>query len=93
MLYAILSLVIVNLVGIIIYDIPSSRKYVDNKFKFINILNIYKFTIPIFVFSFLSNYLINASKYTLDFYESAEIQNIFGIILRIYTSIYRGEVS
>ncbi len=81
MLYAILSLVIVNLVGIIIYDIPSSRKYVDNKFKFINILNIYKFTIPIFVFSFLSNYLINASKYTLDFYESAEIQNIFGIIL------------
>lgn len=81
MLLAIASLVIINIIGIISYDLPNTNKYIEKSFNLKNIFNIYKVTIPIFVFSFLSNYLINSSKYTLDFYENAETQNIFGILL------------
>lgn len=81
MLIALISLSIVNLMMIIFYDIPNSKKYISNEFDIKNILKIYRKTIPIFIFSFLNIYLINCSKYTLDFYETAQIQNVFGIIL------------
>ncbi|MBE6158953.1 MAG: hypothetical protein E7159_03930 [Firmicutes bacterium] len=76
-----LVLVIVNLLGLIFYDIRNAKKYITNSFKKENLKLIYKLAFPIFVFSFLNLYLANATKYTLDFYDSAEIQNIFGIIL------------
>ena len=76
-----LSLIFINLIGIIVYDIPNSKKYLKNDFKIRNVFNLYKECFPIFVFSFLNIYLVNSSKYTLDYYTTAEIQNIFGIIL------------
>ena len=81
MLYAIYSIVFVNLLSILFYDIPNCKKYINKEYKFKNILHIFKYTFPIFLFSFLNNYLINSSKYTLDFFEPSEIQNIYGIIL------------
>lgn len=78
---AILQLIIINLIGIIFYDYRNSNKYVEKDFKVSNVFDIYKKTLPIFVFTFLSMYLVNASKYTLDHYSTADIQNVFGIIL------------
>ena len=76
-----LALVVVNLIGIIFYDILNSKKYITKKFNKKNLTYIYKKAFPIFIFSFLNIYLVNATKYTLDFYDSPEIQNVFGIIL------------
>jgi len=81
LLTAILSLSVVNLLMIIFYDIPNSKKLISKEFNIKNTLKIFKKTIPIFIFSFLNIYLINSSKYTLDFFAPAKIQNIFGIIL------------
>ena len=78
---ACMSLVIVNLLGVIFYDILNSKKYITNEFKKESLKLIYRLSYPIFIYSFLNIYLVNATKYTLDFYDSAEIQNIFGIIL------------
>ena len=80
-LLSICSLIIVNLVIILLFDIKKNRGYIKGKYNYKNIINILKSTFPIFVFSFLNVYLVNSSKYTLDFICSAEIQNIYGIIL------------
>lgn len=81
MLLSVISIVIMNLLFIIIYDIPNCKKYISTSFDYKNVLKIFKFAFPIFIFSFLNNYIINAAKYTLDYYDTASIQNIFGIIL------------
>ena len=73
--------IIINIIGIIFYDIKNAKKYIEREYKWKNVLAIYKIALPIFIFSFLNVYLVNASKYSLDNYSTAEIQNIFGIIL------------
>ena len=75
------GIIIINLFGILFYDIKNSKDYIENDIKMSNLISLYKKTLPIFIFSFLNIYLVNSTKYTLDFYDSAEIQNIFGIIL------------
>lgn len=78
---SVLSIIIMNLLFILIYDLPNCKKYISKTFSYKNVIKIFKFTFPIFIFSFLNNYLINSAKYTLDYYQPASIQNIFGIIL------------
>ena len=78
---SIIIIIIINIIGIIFYDIKNSKKYIEKEYKWKNVLAIYKIALPIFIFSFLNVYLVNASKYSLDNYSTAEIQNIFGIIL------------
>ena len=80
-IWSIVLIIIANIIGILFYDIKNIKGYIEKKYKWANILAIFKASLPIFIFSFLNVYLVNASKYSLDNYSSAEIQNIFGIIL------------
>ena len=75
------AICLINIIGIIFYDIPNCKKSIGKSFKWKNIFNLYKFSFPIFIYSFLNIFLVNSSKYALDYFSSAEIQNIFGIIL------------
>lgn len=80
--YSILALCIVNLLFIITLDIPNALEYIKSKkINWNNVLYIFKRSIPIFFFQILNIYLINSSKYTLDFFEKPDIVNIFGIIM------------
>lgn len=72
----------VNLVILLLFDIPNSIEFIkNNKASKDSIIKIFKKAFPIFIFSILNIYLVNASKYTLDVYGNSELQNIFGIIL------------
>ena len=81
LLLSVSIIVLVNIFVILVYDIPNCKKYITSVINYKNVLRIFKFTLPIFVFCFLNNYLINSSKYILDVFETAETQNLFGIIL------------
>ena len=81
LIYSIIGLVLVNVFFIIIYDIRNGKKYLNNQYRKINIINIYRSAFSIFIFSFLNLYLVNASKFILDYFDTAQAQNIFGIIL------------
>lgn len=81
LLLSVSTIVLVNIFVILVYDIPNCKKYITSVINYKNVLRIFKFTLPIFVFCFLNNYLINSSKYILDVFETAETQNLFGIIL------------
>ena len=81
LIYSILGIIISNLFVFILFDLLSSRKYLKNfKFSF-NFYDVLKESFPIFIIAFASIYMVNVSKYILDFYDTAEVQNIFGIIL------------
>ena len=81
LLLACFSLSIINIFFILLLDIPKTKKYIEKEINKKNVLKIYKITYPIFLFSFLNIYLVNASKYMLDIFDTATIQNIYGIIL------------
>ena len=81
LLLACFSLSFTNLLFILLLDIPKSKIYIEKEINKNNIFKIYKITYPIFLFSFLNIYLVNASKYMLDIFDTATIQNIYGIIL------------
>lgn len=80
---SIISIVIINILIILLYDI--------NKIKTVNLkitkfsksqnLNLLKLGFNTFVFSFLSIYLINASRYAIDNNLSDDLQTIYGIIV------------
>lgn len=76
-----LSLIVVNLLILIIYDRESTKKYITKDAKWSNVSKLLKEATPIFIFCFLGLFLVNSSKYTLDYYGTPEMQNIFGIIL------------
>ncbi|MBR0465547.1 polysaccharide biosynthesis C-terminal domain-containing protein [Candidatus Saccharibacteria bacterium] len=80
---AILALIVVNLIFFFLYDLPNYRKCYDrkNKLSFINLKSILKACLPIFIFSALAIYLSNCQKYILPYFESDEIQAIFGILI------------
>ena len=81
LILAVYSIVLMNILFILLYDLNNCREYITSKIDYKNVLIIFKVTFPIFIFSFLNNYLINSAKYTLDYFDTATIQNIFGIIL------------
>lgn len=78
---ACLTLIIVNLLMIILFDYKESIKYIGNDIHFGKSFGLFKVGFPVFIYSFLNIYLVNSSKYFLDYFGSADLQNIYGIIL------------
>ena len=80
---SILSMVFINLLIFVVYDIKNFRKLCKNKIylDFSNIILILKESFPIFIFSFLSIFLANAEKYVIVYYTNDEIQSIFGMLI------------
>ncbi len=81
LIFAVYSIVVMNILFIITYDLKNCKNFINKKINYKNVISIFKITFPIFIFSFLNNYLINSAKYTLDYFDTSIIQNIFGIIL------------
>lgn len=76
------SLVVINILFAIFYDVRKSKKYISNKnIDTNNILKLFKKGFSVFSFSFLSSYVANAPKYIIDMLLSDSFQNIFGIII------------
>lgn len=84
---ALVSLIILNLAFFYFYDYKNVKEYLSGKASFNNILLILKETLPIFIYSFLAMYVANICKYMLDYFDTAEAQNIFGIIFMPSTVI------
>lgn len=79
---AIIGLVFVNLLFIIIYDLENTNLSLkDYNFKLDIILKIFKIGFFTFIFTFLNLYLINLSKYMIDFVSEDDIQTIFSILV------------
>lgn len=76
-------IVIVNLLVILIYDIPNLKKanFKIKKFNKDNCVLLLKRGFATFGFSFLTMYVINASKYAIDGTLADNYQTIYGIIL------------
>lgn len=84
---ALVSLIILNLAFFYFYDCKNVKEYLSGKVSFNNILLILKETLPIFIYSFLAMYVANICKYMLDYFDTEEAQNIFGIIFMPSTVI------
>ena len=76
-----IAIILINIVVFLIYDLPNTKRYIGKSFNLKNSFLILKASFPVFIFTFLNIYLVNVSKYVLDIYDSATIQNIYGIIL------------
>lgn len=84
LILACLSLVIINLLVLIVYDyLIVSRKLIDKNSKVIkeNVLSILKSEFFVFVNSFAGIYILNAPKYAIDSYLTEDIQAIYGYIM------------
>ena len=78
-----ISIFLVNIIIIVIYDIPNLKKsnFKMQKVNLSKILNLLKNGFCTFAFTFLTMYVINASKYSIDDILENKYQTIFGIIL------------
>ena len=88
----IISLITINVVDLLIlylYDYRQYKKYNTSKIKLdcSNLKLIIIESFSIFIFSFISIYLGNVQKYILTYYETNEIQTIFGILVMPGTMI------
>ncbi len=83
LLFAISSLILVNVIIFFTYDTKNYRKlYQENlTFNSKNLKLILKTCFPVFLFSILSLYLANCQKYILPYFDSNEAQTIFGILI------------
>ena len=70
-LISLVSLIIINALLFFTFDIKNAKEYIYG----------------IFIYSFLAMYVANSSKYILDYFDTAEAQNIFGIIFMPSTII------
>jgi len=78
LLLASLSLIVVNLLVLLFYDLPNFKNcdYIRSKFNF----KIFKIGFDVFLVTFLTQYLINAPKFAIDNNLSHDYQSIYGII-------------
>ncbi len=83
LIFACLSLVIVNVIILILYDfIIVTRGLIEkSNLNVKNSLNILKSEFFVFVNSFAGIYILNASKYAIDSYLTENIQAIYGYIM------------
>ena len=83
LLIACLSIVVINIIILILYDLRNLKKINVNKTKFSKeiIINLFKIGSFTFVLTFLGNYIINISRYAIDDVLTNDIQTIFGIII------------
>lgn len=77
-----ISLIIVNFVLLLLYDLKNIKIYnlYKGKINFRHIIYIFKFGIWTFLFTFLTQYVINAPKYAIDKFLTNDYQTIYGII-------------
>lgn len=77
-----IMIIFINIIFILFYDIKEVKKLglSIRKFEKGKVLNILKNGSSAFLFTFLSLYAINSSKYSLDGITSNELQTIYGII-------------
>lgn len=89
MIISIVSMIIICIVIIIIYDIKKAYSYIDlkKKVKIENVWSIFKKGFFVFAISFLGMYVLNAPKYAIDTYLTSDYQTIFGIIVMPATVI------
>lgn len=88
-IFAIMSLILTNILVILCYEIPNVKKCKIEKTKF-DLTKIKKLFVGgffVFIFTFLTQYVCNASKYAIDDLMKVEFQTIFGIILMPATFI------
>ena len=77
-----LAITILNIVYIFIVDYKLCKNNIEkNKMVKQNVINLMKFGLPICLFTFISVYLINASKYAIDFILDDTVQGVYSIIL------------
>ncbi len=83
MLISCVSVVIVNIVFILLYDVKNIKqvKITSSKFTKAAMINLFKIGFFTFALTFLGNYLINISRYAIDDILTNDVQTIFGIIL------------
>ena len=89
MILTIISIIIVNLVIIFIYDLRNGLEYIDLSVKVnkASVIKIFKSGFFTFVIAFLGMYILNAPKYAIDNYLESNYQTIFGIIVMPATVI------
>lgn len=87
MAYAIIGLIVVNLIMILFYDCNNIKGYEKTKFDIRKIKKLFISGFFVFVFTFLTQYVINAPKYAIDNFMSNDAQLIFGIIVMPATLI------
>ena len=89
MIISIISIILVNLIILIIYDFKNSKKYIDIAIPIRkeSIIKIFKLGFFTFAISFLGMYVMNAPKYAIDSYLENNYQTIFGIIVMPATVI------
>ena len=89
MIISVISIILVNLIIIFMYDLKNSNKYIDYKIQInkTNIIKIIKSGFFTFAISFLGMYVMNAPKYAIDSYLESNYQTIFGIIVMPATVI------
>lgn len=81
LLLAILSMNVVQLCVLIFYDWRSSRSYITKKSAtFNNVFFLLKSGVYLFVVTLLTQYIISAPKYAIDYISTNEVQTIYGII-------------
>ena len=83
LILSIIASILVNVVTIMFFDIVIIKILVDKdeKFNKSNVFRILKTDFFVFANSFAGIYILNASKYAIDIYETESIQAIFGYIM------------
>ena len=87
--FSVLSLILLNCFTILLYDIKNLKKYNYklSKINKDNIMKIFKCGFFTFLLTLLTQYIINAAKYSIDSYLPDKFQTIFGIIVMPATVI------
>lgn len=88
-LLSILSLVMVNLIIFVLYDVKNYSNISGKKIMFTakNFKSLCKIGLPVFIFSALSIYLANCQKYILTYFAPNDVQTIFGILIMPATAM------
>ena len=78
-----ISIIVVNIIVLIIYDYKNMRKCKMIKSRYSNSKNLglLKAGFFTFIFTFLGLYIVNASRYSIDSLLTNDFQTIFGIII------------
>ncbi len=89
LILAILGIILMNLLVLLFYDFKNIRhyNYERTKFDFAKIKKLFKYGFYTFLFTLLTQYILNASKFAIDNYMANNFQTIFGIIVMPATLI------
>ena len=76
------ALVILNILFCLFVDLNNAKRFIKkNSFNNKNNIYLLKSGFTLFCYSFLSVYVINMPKYSIEYYSTNEVQAIFGIII------------